>query len=235
MKKNIALICAILMVFGLAGCRGSDKGDEQNSTQPSESIHVYDPQKENAIPTEDLTRYAEDTGALTNYRVACIRTSDVESVTTIVLHDGKDEQRQRILYNTINPDGAMMLTKNIEYRFVYSESKRYTMVDDTYQPEDYTFEMSAANATLAYMVDSIVEQGFFAAILEGMNSATYNIIHDNYELNDISFVVGEETVNFNDVTVVIRGNYVRSISCTNGTQSVYIEVTGINDVNFDEK
>ncbi|MBQ8806278.1 MAG: hypothetical protein IJZ68_07485 [Bacteroidaceae bacterium] len=235
MKKIIALLCAVLMLCMCAAC--SNKPDyndditpEDNSTEPT--YEVQDPQKDNAIPTDDLSRYATATGVLTNYRLAAGYTSTTENIVTIIMHDGKNQQTRKIFYNTVNPDGTSMMNKQEEFRYVWSENAKYTVKDDEEVKAEYAFAQPALETTFAVSVDELTCKGFYDAIVQHMATATYNIIKDYYELDTIQLDNGEETILFDDIYITVSNGRIESIHCTNGTQTITIELTGINDVNF---
>ena len=235
MKKIIALLCIVMILCTCAACSQQEYYDEMitdETTEPTESIEVHDPQKENAIPTDDLSRYATNTGSLTNYRIAAGYTSTTENVVTIIMHDGENQQSRRVLHNTINPDGTATLSKHEEYRLVWSENAKYTSKDNEEVKADYSFEKSAAETTFAVVVDELVCPGFYDAIITNMSTATYNIIKDYYELDPIEIAYNGETMLFSTIYITVSGNRIESIHCDNGTQSITIELTGVNDVNF---
>lgn len=234
MKKLIALLCVVMLLCTCVACSREPNYDDSpvDYNEPTTSVEVKDPQKENAIPTDDLSRYATTTGALTNYRIAAGYTSTTENIVNIILHDGKDQQTRRVFYNTINPDGTSTMNKQEEWSFVWSENAKYTIKDGEKIRSEHNFTQSATETTFAVMVDELICAGFYDAIISKMSTATYNIVKDYYELETIELVQGNETFLFDEIYITVFSNQIESIHCNNGTQSIIIELTGVNDVDF---
>lgn len=232
MKKLLSFLCIMTVLCTCAACSRKNPTQTQPTDETTPTYEFRDPQKENAIPTDDLSRYATKTGMLTNYRVATGYTSTTENIVTIVLHDGVNQQTQRILHNTINPDGTVTLTKKEDIRYVWSENAKYQMQNDEEKKLDYSFSQSAAETTFASTVNALTCDGFYETIAANMSTATYNIVKDYYELDAMQLTHGNETLMFEDVHVVVSSKYIESIHCSNGTQTITIELTGIDDVDF---
>lgn len=229
MKKLIALLCTTALLCTCAACSRKEPKPTENTTPTYE---IKDPQKENAIPTEDLSRYATQTGLLTNYRIALGYTSTTENVVTIILHDGSNQQTRRVFHNIVHPDGTSTLNTQEDIRYIWSENAQYQMKNGEEKKLDYEFSQAADETTFAVTVNSLTCDGFYEAISANMATATYNIIKDCYELDGIQLTNDNETIMFEDVQIFVSSNYIESIYCTNGTQEITIELTGINDVNF---
>lgn len=232
MKKLIALVCTVTMLCACAACSQKKSNPTQPTGETTPTYEIRDPQKENAIPTDDLSRYATKTGQLTNYRVAAGYTSTTENVVTIILHDGKNQQTKRVLHNTIKPDGSAVLDKKEDIRYVWSDNAQYVTNDGEEKKSNCTFAQSAEETTFAKTVNTVVCDGFYETITTNMATATYNIVKDCYELDSMQFTHETETLLFENVTIFVSSDYIESIHCSNGTQEITIELTGINDVDF---
>lgn len=232
MKKLIALLCTVTLLCTCAACSQKNPDDTHPTGETTPTYEIRDPQKENAIPTEDLSRYAINTGKLTNYRIAAGYTSTTENVVTIILHDGKNQQTRRILHNTINPDGTSTLDKKEDIRYVWSENAQYQICDGKEEKFEHTFQQPAAETTLSLTVNELTCDGFFEAIVTNMSTSTYNIVKDCYNLDAIQLSNGDETLLFDDISIIVASDYIESIHCANGTQEITLELTGINDVDF---
>lgn len=233
MKKLLVMICIVALMLTCAACSkeptySDGPGESESPTSPT--YEVKDPQKENALPTDDLSLAAINTGKLSNYRVAVGYTSTTENIVTIILHDGKDQQTRNIIVNTVHPDGTASMQKQEFVRYVWSENAKYT--NEQTEPAAHTFATSAVDTTLSTTIDEMVCEGFYAAIEERIASSVYDVIKDHYKLDSIELSQNGETWSFNDVFVTIASDRIESIHCTNGTQTIVIEVTGVNDVNF---
>lgn len=235
MKKFIALLCSFVLLFTCAACANNqnytDDTVPDDSTEPS--YELRDPQKEEALPSDDLSRYAIATGELTNYRVAVGYTSNVENIVTVILHDGKDQQSRTIITNKINPDGTAEMSKYETVRYIWSDNAKYTSLNDGEEKKTvHTFDVTAEQTTLAVILNELVCPGFYEAIIANMSTSVYNIIDDCYELDGITLVHNDETWLFDDILVTVSSDRIESISCSNGTQTITIELTGVNNVNF---
>lgn len=235
MKKIIALLCILALMLTCAACSNNqnytDDTIPDDSTEPT--YEHRDPQKEQALPSDDLSRYAVATGELTNYRVAVGYTSDVENIVTVILHDGKGQQNRTIITNTMHPDGTAEMSKYETVRYVWSENAKYTSTNNGEEKKaTHAFNVSAEQTNLAVVLDEMVCSGFYQAITTNMSTATYNIIDDCYELDSIQLVANNETWLFEDVFVTVSSGRIESIHCSNGTQTIVIELTGVDDVNF---
>lgn len=235
MKKLIALLCILALMLACAAC--SNNPSYTDDTVPDESTdptyELRDPQQEEALPSDDLSRYAITTGALTNYRIAVGYTSDVENIVTVILHDGKNQQNRTIITNKINSDGTAEMSKYETVRYVWNENSKYTSLNNGEEKKTtHAFDMTAEQTTLAVTLNELVCPGFYEAIITNMSTSVYDIIGDCYKLDGITLIHNDETWMFDDISVTVSSNRIESIHCSNGTQTITIELTGVNNVDF---
>lgn len=226
MKKGISLFLIIAMMFSFAACHTSNTNTPSNSATPI----IKDPQQEASMSYKELNDIVQKTGKLTNYKIAYTYSSDVDNVVTILMHDGVNVQSQNVIKNNIASDGSLSLESSSEYKYVFSQNKKYSKTDDKWIAENYTFKVSAPNATYAYTINQLTCEGFFETIKESLNVAKYDIIHDYYSMPDINLTHNNEAFVFEDVFLTFKGGYLFSIVCSNRTQTILIELTGINNV-----
>lgn len=229
MKKLLVLLLATLMVFSLVACNNPDtnKPNNPNDTNSSENSNqpaLKDPQKEEAMSLAELNELVTNTGALSKYNVVYTFSTNVDSKMLVLVNDGTSTLLCNTVHNIIAADGTMSLSSMKEEKYSFTESKKYIKEDEEWKATDSTFTVTAADLTYATIIDELTTDGFFAALVENLGAANYNVIYDTYSLPAMNFTVGETSLSFDHVTLTFQGGYLFSIVCSNGTQTMSFEL-----------
>ena len=190
MKKLLALLLALMMVFSLMGC---EKDDDRRDDDDDDDERYEDREDEDR-DDEDWDDKDKEEEELVTYEgvylpVAMEKTSDAEGIVTV--------RREEYLYNDYglmekslhyDPDG------NLQYTYEYTYDEEGRVISRTYHSDDYT-------STVTYGYDSMGKQFELS-----WNDETYEVEFDDqgrlsrYQEDDSEYhlyVYGEDSYTLN--------------------------------------
>ena len=226
--KQVILFILIALCWSMCSCNNTQEPNVSDIS--SDTIPFRDLQQEEALSSEQLKALIERTGRLSNYKLLYNYSSNVDSTMILVMHDGKNTQVQQVVKNKIDENGVLSMKSMDEYKYVFSEHTKYTKVNDEWIAENCVFTTPAQEMTYMYMVNDLVCNNFFETLINTLDAAKYNIVKNHYTIPDINLTHNDETLLFEDVFLTFEGGYLREIFCTNSTQSICIQLTGVDNV-----